>query len=297
LPDGSYSMGSHERLARALAVHLSGSGEYTYTLEQPRQDRDLDPVLDFLWNVKRGHCQRYASALTLMLRTQKIPAQVVLGFRGAEHQGDGTYAVRHSQAHAWVEALVWRRGPTGKWEQYWLTLDPTPAGEAVDATGTIAWYREVTGRVDSFWRNFVLDFHADKQAAALQLWDHQDLVRLGGWALLAGALVAGLVLLNRAGRRVRAAKLAPMTGDPLYARLLSVLSRRLNLQPLAEQTPREFADLAGRRLESAGMLASLPDEIVGLHYRHRYGGEAIPEPERNAASSRLDELERALQGD
>ena len=38
--------------------------------------------MDFLVNVKQGHCERFASALALMLRSQGIPSRVVVGFRG-----------------------------------------------------------------------------------------------------------------------------------------------------------------------------------------------------------------------
>src|SRR5262249_52864770 len=85
--------------ARLLCEFLAQSGEYASSLELQRQDPALDPVMDFLLNVKQGHCERYAAALTLMLRSQDIPARVVKGFRGADHLGDGAYVVRQSQAH------------------------------------------------------------------------------------------------------------------------------------------------------------------------------------------------------
>src|SRR5262249_59177878 len=71
----------------------------------------LAPTLDFLWNIKQGHCHRYAGGLTLMLRSLGIPARIVKGFRGADALGDGTYAVRQSHAHSWVEVLLRRSVP------------------------------------------------------------------------------------------------------------------------------------------------------------------------------------------
>jgi hypothetical protein len=96
----------HEVIARALERHLAASGEYTYTLDLTRDDKGIDPAEDFLLNTKAGHCQRFATALVLMLRTQGIPSQMVLGYRGCEGRGDGWYDVREDQAHAWVEVLV-----------------------------------------------------------------------------------------------------------------------------------------------------------------------------------------------
>src|SRR5205814_2284821 len=83
--------GRWEKVARALCDHLATSGEYSYTLDLRRQNPSLDAAVDFLQNTKQGHCERYASALTLMLRSQGIPCRVVKGFRGAESRGDGTY--------------------------------------------------------------------------------------------------------------------------------------------------------------------------------------------------------------
>ena len=84
-----------ERVGRALEKHLAQSGEYGYTLDLRRQDASLDPAMDFLVNVKAGHCERFASALALMLRSQGVPSRVVVGFRGAADQGNGVYMDTH----------------------------------------------------------------------------------------------------------------------------------------------------------------------------------------------------------
>jgi protein-glutamine gamma-glutamyltransferase len=101
----------HEAIARALQAHLKTSGEYGYTLDLKRVDRRLDPIEDFLFNVKAGHCERFATALVLMLRSQGIPAQLVLGFKGFEPRGDGWYEIRQDHAHAWAEVLIARPAP------------------------------------------------------------------------------------------------------------------------------------------------------------------------------------------
>ena len=96
----------HQAIARALERHLAASGEFTYTLDLARKEKGIDPAEDFVLNTKAGHCQRFATALVLMLRTQGIPCQMVIGYRGCTGRGDGWYDVREDQAHAWVEALV-----------------------------------------------------------------------------------------------------------------------------------------------------------------------------------------------
>jgi hypothetical protein len=192
-----------EAVARALCDYLATSGDYTYSLDLRREDRRLDPTLDFLRNVKEGHCQRFAGALALMLRSQGIPTRVVLGFRGAEHLGEGRYIVRQSHAHAWVEALVPLEkecpevlgasaagllGSPGGWSpflaaaafvpgrprEHWLTLDPTPArGDDTNPDFTLAGFWQGTyTQLRQLWLAFVVDFNPDNQRfALLSLWE------------------------------------------------------------------------------------------------------------------------------
>src|SRR5262249_37722346 len=143
-----------EKVARALCDHLKRSGEYTYTLDLRRQNHEIDPTEDFLRNVKKGHCDRYAGALPLMLRSQGIPARVVKGFLGCEGRGDGTYQVRNSNAHAWVEALISRPDARGRARLHWLALDPTPFEDAPPALSFSLgkWWEDCQNVGAEVWR-------------------------------------------------------------------------------------------------------------------------------------------------
>ncbi len=55
-----------------LRDQLANSGEFSYTLDlSMNRDRLLDPIEDFVVNQKRGHCQFFASALAVMLRSME----------------------------------------------------------------------------------------------------------------------------------------------------------------------------------------------------------------------------------
>jgi transglutaminase-like putative cysteine protease len=295
-----------EPVAVALTDYLAHSGEYGYSLESRRQDKALDPVLDFLTNVKQGHCERYATALALMLRALGIPARVIKGFRGAEGQGDGIYVVRHSHAHAWVEALVPRPGG-GPGEYDWLTLDPTPGGDgpAGPSFSLARWWEDSRTRGQQFWRDLIVDYNANQQA---DLWEGLKPGRRGrlllkrlGVALTAAVGLAALALGGSWLRRRRAgagrAGAAPAPAVAVYARLLALLARRAALAPRPAQTPREFAAAAREALRgvpAAAALAGVPDRVVDLLYRVRFGGRPLDEAEAGALEARLDELEAAL---
>src|SRR5258705_2320352 len=82
-----------------------------------------DPLADFLFHVKAGHCEYFSTAMTVMLRTRGIAARVVNGFLPGEYnEASGAYTVRQSDAHSWVEVYFPRTNS-------WLTFVPTlPAG-------------------------------------------------------------------------------------------------------------------------------------------------------------------------
>ena len=115
--------------AARLEAALRDSGDFTYSLDLSIQDPSVDPLVDFLVNRKQGHCEYFASALVIMLRSQNIPARMVSGFKGGQYNsGTGRYEVRQLHAHAWVEALI---------DGQWQPLDPTPAGRDVSVASQV----------------------------------------------------------------------------------------------------------------------------------------------------------------
>jgi hypothetical protein len=288
-----------ESVAHVLTDYLARSGEFTYTLNLTRYDPTIDPVLDFLFHLKRGHCERYATALTLMLRSVGIPARVVKGFRGADNLGDGKYVVRHHHAHAWVEALVPRRDGT-PWKFDWLTLDPTPAEseEAADGFSLSRWWQDVRDSAAQLWQTLIVGYNADQQA---DLWDnlqsghYRPALRNVGLVLLAVLVVSlGFVFLRRLPRR----RIAPSSGTAtFYRRLIQLLGRHTPLRPASAQTPREFGETARQFLQTrSGLaaLAELPGRVVELLYRVRFGGRPLSEPEGRTLAAELDRLAEAF---
>ena len=103
--------------ASAIEYYLRDSGQYQYSLNLSIQDATIDPVEDFLFNRKTGHCEYFATALALMLRSVDIPARVVSGYKGGIPQHDGSYEVQQRFAHLWVDAWL---------DDKWTTFDATP---------------------------------------------------------------------------------------------------------------------------------------------------------------------------
>ncbi|MGA2256637.1 MAG: transglutaminaseTgpA domain-containing protein, partial [Thermoguttaceae bacterium] len=159
LREGGPPLHKHDQVARWFEQKLSSSGQFQYTLQGPERDTSIDAIEDFVSNNPRGHCEYFATALAMMLRSQGIPSRVVLGYRCDEyHKDEQYYQVRQLHAHAWVEAFLdpnqipetLRRSEPNRWVNGgWLRLDPTPAGEV----GTQAAERTMWGAWQGRWHS------------------------------------------------------------------------------------------------------------------------------------------------
>ncbi|WP_435321038.1 transglutaminaseTgpA domain-containing protein [Haloarchaeobius sp. TZWSO28] len=104
--------------ARAIEAWLET--EKTYSLNASHDPSR--PVVDqFLFEMDRGYCQYFASAMTVMLRSEGIPARYVTGFSPGLRAGEDEYLVTGSNAHAWVEVYFPETG--------WVRFDPTPPAD------------------------------------------------------------------------------------------------------------------------------------------------------------------------
>jgi transglutaminase-like putative cysteine protease len=140
-------------LRRALTIEsrLRDSGDFTYSLNMTVVDPDRDPVEDFLFNRKSGHCEYFASALALMLRAVGVPSRLVTGFKGAiPINGNEAYEVQQRHAHAWVEAYI---------DEEWMVLDATPGtrDETVrQHSGDSDFWRNAGSSLSELWSAYVL---------------------------------------------------------------------------------------------------------------------------------------------
>jgi transglutaminase-like putative cysteine protease len=153
--------------AKALEQYLRDSGEFGYTLKLDTVDANIDPVEDFLVNRKEGHCEYFASALTLLLRSVGIPARMVNGFKGGDwNELAKVLSVRQKHAHSWVEAYVGQL-PGRERMPLWLTLDPTPGNERnttiAKVGGIRANFRQVSDLIRYVWVFYIVGYNAERQ--------------------------------------------------------------------------------------------------------------------------------------
>jgi len=149
--------GSHDNnhdKVRAVMRYLRSN--YSYTTAGGH-DPD-NPLYDFLFERKEGHCEYFSSAMTILLRAAGIPARPANGFFGGAYNRYGNYyAIRQADAHSWVEVWYPKFG--------WITYDPTPPSMVIVPPEDGFW-ASVTAFFDSLklkWYRWIVEYDLEKQ--------------------------------------------------------------------------------------------------------------------------------------
>ena len=299
---------------KASAIELYLRAHYGYTLQLPA-NKPRDPIANFLFERRQGHCEYFASAMAVMLRSIGIPARLVNGFSGGEFNDvTSQYVVRASEAHSWVEAYIPGEG--------WMEFDPTPSG-AVQARSP--WNRLMLymDALSSFWQEWVVNYDLGHQLRLgqsagqgsremvrhAQSWTRgryervlawarktedrvgRSTVQLGLWAIGAcclGLIVAGLPRLLFLFRKIRVARKprsAPQLAASIwYERMLRQVARR-GWAKVPTQTPGEFtASIENTELKDR------VSEFTEHYEKARFGGSA---DEASRLQQVYEEIKRA----
>jgi protein-glutamine gamma-glutamyltransferase len=281
--------GKARRIEDYLRTH------YGYTLELPPTE-PVDPLGFFLFHRKKGHCEYFASAMAVMLRTLNIPSRVVTGFQsGVYNPISGSQLIRTSDAHSWVEAWVPRRG--------WTTFDPTPPDPnppRVSVWTRLGFYADAA---EVFWHDWVLNYNLDRQLllatrmgesgrhVGVNWFDGRGFSVARLWTAISdaltkyGFLLLGVLVLALTGRlfgrdgwrwwktRQRVLKLQRGEAEAsdatlLYQRMLKLLKRR-GIEKPAWLTPFEFSHVV-----EEPELSLLVEDLTVAYNELRFGGNA-----------------------
>ncbi len=314
------AMGEGSRAARAKRLETYLMQGYAYT--QDFRDRSAEnPIEDFLFRYKSGHCEYFASAMVLLLRSQGIPARLVTGFLGGEYNPfEGYTIVRNSNAHAWVEAYV-GGGSDGRGE--WKIFDPTPpAGRPAEAeSGTWPLAQQAYDYLLFRWDRYVLTYGLYDQLRIVSgfrdLWERLSHVfsrkdaahrRTAPGAADAGG-ASEAVPAPRAERAPKAVTLAllfaalalvgwqlvrayraPLTATRAYRRLRR-RATGAGLEIPDSVAPLAFRRAAGLRYPDAAEPAS---KVVELYLRESFAERPLGEEELGELREALTRAEREL---
>jgi transglutaminase-like putative cysteine protease len=313
-------------IAENIVRYFHENFRYTLDLSGEQRDPGLDPILWFL-DLKRGHCEYFASAMTRMCQSLGIQARMVTGFRCDNYNAAGGYfLVQQLHAHAWVEVLT----PDG-----WLTFDPT-TGRTDEAgqrqTGAWARVKHFFDFLEYTWANSVVAYDQESRTNLLQNVDttltttainstlrarevrswFNDAANfyfvssgllsvLIGLAVLAMLVAVGWFLIERWRLRRRARRIGieslPTSQQKRLARqlafydeLLRLLERR-GIRRKPHQTPLEFST----------SISYLPAEafdairrLTRIFYRVRYGQAELSPARRRWLENVIERLGRTI---
>jgi protein-glutamine gamma-glutamyltransferase len=140
--------------AQALERYLQSNYQYSLDLQETPDSKD--PLSTFLFKTRKGHCEYFASAMTIMLRSLGIPARLVIGFRSGEYNSIGNnWIVRQYDAHSWVEAYI---PPYG-----WIEFDPTAPDPQRPKPEIIRFLSNMTDTLDLWWWESIVNYDSYKQ--------------------------------------------------------------------------------------------------------------------------------------
>jgi transglutaminase-like putative cysteine protease len=108
---------------RALAIQ-DYLRQIPYTLEISDPPTDRDVVDYFLFDLKKGYCDYYATSMVVLARAAGLPARLVAGYASGSYDVErAEYRVTEDYAHSWVEIYFANIG--------WVEFEPTAAQPAI----------------------------------------------------------------------------------------------------------------------------------------------------------------------
>jgi transglutaminase-like putative cysteine protease len=315
-----------EAIAGNIEKHLRDTFAYTLDLTDAKRIEGQDPMVAFLYDLKRGHCEYFAGAMTLMCQSLGLQARMVIGFKCDEYNPIvQQFVVRQAHAHAWVEVLL----PNGTWKSY----DPTSGRDPRQGqrqTGLLSRIKHFVDFLEYSWATKVVAYDGDSRENLVSNIDrsivntasnsHMMFSRLPEYLEAAGLWLASKFLgpflalmivvmlgaiawffLERLRLRRRAARIG-LDGLPqseqlrlarqlgFYDDLIQLLEQRQIVRP-KHLTPQEFSDT----------LAFLPAEVYDavrrltqLFYRIRFGGAELTPARRDLLGTVIQRLDRTM---
>ncbi len=262
---------------------------FFYTLSPPPLERDT--IDEFLFDTRRGFCEHYAAAFTVLMRAAGLPARIVTGYQGGDYNPLGRYlVVRQRDAHAWSE--VWLEG------EGWVRVDPTgavsparveqgvetalaeqlaiiPLGWGENAV-LMRWWRRARDTLDTInhgWNQWVLGYGERRQAQVMQKlgMGAPTARRIAFWFVV---VVTALTLATAAWGALRRESVQ----DPvkaLYQRFCNKLAR-VGIRRHPYEGPVSFAARAyALRGDLAPRIKAITDVYVDLRYANAEPGIAV----------------------
>jgi hypothetical protein len=142
-------------MEKAALVETYLKRNYGYTLKLTWKPGP-QPISTFLFDAKAGHCEYFASSMAILLRSAGIPTRLINGFLMGEYNPvGGSYIIRQSDAHSWVEVYV----PGGGWTEF----DPTPPDPNHKVRNLAAQISLYLDAMELYWNSYIIVYDSGAQ--------------------------------------------------------------------------------------------------------------------------------------
>lgn len=326
-PTASYT-DQDAQIAQALASYLKKN--FSYRINGPRLGNHREPIIDFIFDHRTGHCELFASSLAAMTRSIGMQARVVTGFRAGEfNKIGGYYVVRQSDAHAWTEVNL---GPELGWRSY----DATPAQEIDrqdrnNRTWLLTTLREAYEHIEFGWIRSIVAYDVGTRHALLAGVQEEVRSLITGKDSTLGQLLTFIKTLPTAWRMDKA-NTTKAVGSAILAVITTILLlrvvitrrrrlARLKLNSMHPTRQRELAKQLAFYLDMNALLAehgyqrppwqnphdyalTLVDQhphrmspvlnLTDIFYKVRFGQHPMDAPLRQQADALLKQLQQSL---
>ncbi|MHC1699036.1 MAG: transglutaminaseTgpA domain-containing protein [Geobacteraceae bacterium] len=227
------SEGKTDRKILASLEEYFSAARFRYTTGGlPRSE---DPIGEFLFESKAGHCELFATSFMLLLREAGVPARLVGGYYGGEYNElGGYYLVTEDMAHVWVEVYLHGSG--------WMRKDPTvfaldfAAGSEVARDSLIDRVGKLADYLNYYWNNAIVTYDLDKQitifSSANSVMRNFTFPAGARWYLLILLGLGGLVI----GYRVSVGKLRASPEKKLIRALQRIVAKKYPAESISSST-------------------------------------------------------------
>jgi hypothetical protein len=276
--------------AKAIEAYLK---TFPYSLSIQPPPYDADGVDYFLFEQRTGYSEYFASAMTVLLRTQGIPARMVTGYTvGNQVPEHDIYVVTDSHSHGWVEVFFPRYG--------WISFEPTPGATIPIATRPAPAPAPDLSGLPSVALDIPLCEFEDEEDCEeeflieAQTGQEQDplAVRLiQEYLPWVGGVLGVLVIIGGLAWYFWRRYMSPSRDPETAFRRLAFLARLNALAPASHQTPFQYLERLYGEMPDHRQQLSI---IIAGYVRHLYGRKDTTEAEAEGLLQAWQEIRLAL---
>jgi len=258
---------------RVETVKKFFADNFVYSLTQTERYPRGKYLSKFIFETRKGHCEYFATATTLLLRAAQIPTRYIVGYAIDEYSPlEGQYIGRARHVHSWVLAYV---------DNHWQMIDTTPSVwaplEAMD--------RSFFEPLVDFWSWIAYKLStwnaddADSNSTGIYYWLLVPVLLYYLWRMFIKDRIQNIR--QRAKEKQLAMRLAGT--DSAFFQLLPVLEASYIPRKPGETLTAWLIKIE-KNIQGTGL-----QEILALHYRYRFDPTGLSKNEKQMLEHKVQE--------